>query len=230
MNLWLFDIDGTLVNITQVHLNTYKKIYRDFVHADVSDDVLLPTFGMTEHDLHPIVFKKLRLKVDEKLVHRMTAANARYFKTELTAHDVDLLPGVKEFFNYLTRKKQAHGVVTGNLKENAELILRKAKLFHSFDFIATDDGTKMRWQIVKDAIKIARKKGFVWKSVVVIGDTISDIEAARRCAKETGEKIIAVAVATGTCSYELLKQNKPDVLLRTMKEYSSIIEFVENAV
>ena len=223
-HLWLFDIDGTLVNIPQVHLATYKKMYQDFVHTSVSDDILLPTFGMTEHDMHPVVFKSCGIKKDEKLIRKMIAAHPRYFREELARHDVKPLPGVNAFVQKLKKLKQPYGIVTGNLKENAELILKKAKL--EFDAIATDDGTKARWQIVKAAIDTFGKKGHAWKSVVVIGDTITDIEAARHCAKQTGEKIISVAVATGTCTIEQLKD--ADIVLERMdcKKIFTLVESV----
>jgi len=203
--LWLCDIDGTLVNITQVHLNTYKKLYKEIAGIEVTDEILLPTFGMSEHEMHPAVFKALRIKKDEKLIKKMLAAHPKYFRTQLSANNIEPLSGVNEFLHKLKKRGEHCGIVTGNLKQNAELILQKAKLLSYFDFIATDDGTKVRWEIVRDAIEIARKKGYVWNKVVVIGDTMSDIEAAWRCAKETGEIIIAVAVATGTCTFAELK-------------------------
>lgn len=223
-NLWLFDIDGTLVNISHVHMATYRKMYKDFVKINVSDDILLPTFGMTEHDMHPIVFKSLGIKRNNKLIQKMLTAHPKYFKAELASQTVKPLPGVTEFLQKLKKLKQHVGIVTGNLKENADLILKKANL-SGFDFIATDDGKKQRWQIVRDAIDTAHKKGYTWNKVIVIGDTNTDIEAARHCAKVTGEKIVVVTVATGTCTFNQLKD--ADLTLNSM-DGQRILGFVDS--
>ena len=199
--LWLCDIDGTLVNITPVHLKTYKKLYKDIGGVDISDNLLLPHFGMSEFQMHKTIFKKIGL--NNNLIKKMITAHPKYFSNELSAQKIQSLPGVNEFLREVSRRKEHCGIVTGNLLENANLILKKAGLL--FDFIATDDGTKVRWEIVKDAITAARKKGYVWDKVVIIGDTITDIEAARECAKKTNENITDIAVATGTCTFAELK-------------------------
>ncbi|HLC19641.1 MAG TPA: HAD family hydrolase [Candidatus Nanoarchaeia archaeon] len=216
MRLWLFDIDGTLVNITHVHLAAYKNLYRDFVHCDAPTDLILITFGMSEHDMHSFVFGKLGLKFDSGLVKKMLAAHPFYFQKELAAAEVVPLPHAVDFLDAIKRANEPLGVVTGNLPENARLILEKAGLSHYFDFVSTDDGGRERWQIVMHGLELARGR---FDDVVVIGDTPFDIIAARRAALESGKKITVAVVSTGTSDYTELKAAKPDMHFSTLEDY-----------
>ena len=213
--IWLFDIDGTLVNITPVHLATYKKMYREIARTEVSDSLLLPHFGMSEYQMHQAVFAKLGLP--ENLIGKMIAAHATYFSAELGT--VQVLPGVHEMIAAIKKRKEHAGIITGNIKKNAELILKKAHL--SFEFMATDDGKKVRWEILMDAIEKGKKLGS--GRIIVVGDTTSDIEAVRECSRKTGERIVSIAVATGTCTLSQLKA--ADLVLPSM-DASTVVKVV----
>ncbi|HLC74628.1 MAG TPA: HAD hydrolase-like protein [Candidatus Nanoarchaeia archaeon] len=228
--LWLFDIDGTLVNINPVHIAAYKNLYKDFLHVDVPKELIVSTFGMSETDMHQVIFRAISKPYDKTLVNRILKNHPLYFKNALKNTSVLPLPGVLKFLNQLKNKHQHIGIVTGNLKKNAELILERSNLKKYFSFLATDNGHLERWQIVRNGIKKASSLKYNYDAIVVIGDTDKDIAAARKAAAVTKKRIIATAVATGTCSFAFLKKHKPDALLKTMKEYEKIIEYVSSSV
>ena len=213
MRLWLFDIDGTLVNITHVHLAAYKKMYHDIVGVVPSDAVFLSGFGMAEFEMHHSIFGKIWV-TDFSLVKQLISVHTSYFQKELEHSEVVPLPGVVDFLEALKRKKEFVAIVTGNLLANAEKILTKAGLRHYFRFISCDSGGMKRWQIVAAAIEKAAAD-----DVIVIGDTAHDVAAAREAAHSLGKKITVAVVATGTSDFVELKNAKPDMYFTTLEDY-----------
>ncbi|MBI1936247.1 HAD family hydrolase [Candidatus Woesearchaeota archaeon] len=215
-NLWLFDIDGTLVDINRLHLESYKKIYLSN-GIKVPDKVIISTFGMTEKELHKEIFKEIGLKYDSHLAEKMKKehGNALFSSIREIRH-IKPIKGVRELLDSMAKNKEFIGVVTGNIKENAMLILKKSRLAHFFSIIGYDDGGKSRKQIVKDTISRARKK-FNFENVIVIGDTIYDIEAGKYA------KAFTVGVATGSDSLGKLRNAKPDAALRRLTDYKKIL-------
>ena len=79
-----------------------------------------------------------------------------------------------------------------------------------------------RSDLIKYAIKKAEKLfGKIEKSkVFIIGDKIHDIKAA----KDSGATIIAIA--TGTTSYDELREKSPDYLLKDLGDTEKIISII----
>lgn len=220
-NLWLFDIDGTLVNINKLHLAAYRRTYLDN-GIRLSDKAILSTFGMTEKEMLDSVFSKIGLKYDQYLAEKIKREHQRnIFESINELNSIKPLAGVREFLTILSKHNQYAGIVTGNLKETAELILKKSKLSHFFRIIGYDDNKKSRKQIVKDAVFKAKRK-FDFEKVIVIGDTIHDIEAGKHI------NAFTVAVATGSDKLQKLKAMSPDLALPNLKNYRKIVDAVPN--
>lgn len=216
-NLWLFDIDGTLVNINKLHLATCRRTYLDN-GIRLSDKAILSTFGMSEKEMIDRLFPKIRLKYGNGLAEKIKRQHQRnIFDSINELNSIKPLAGVREFLASLSNNNQYAGIVTGNLKDTAELILRKSKLFHFFRVMAYDDNKKSRKQIVKDAVSRAKRK-FDFEKVVVIGDTIHDIEAGKSV------NAVTIAVATGSDTLKKLKGKNPDFALSNLKNYKKIIK------
>ena len=217
-NLWLFDIDGTLVNINKLHLANYREIYLKHGIA-VSDSLILSTFGMTENEMHKKIFNKLRLPCNEELIKRLNQEHVKgVLKSLNSLNAIKPLGSVLEFLSYLKNNKEYAGVVTGNLKETAEVILNKSGLDGFFSFVCCDDGKKSRKQIIKEAVKKAKSRNYDFKKVIVIGDTIHDIAAGKHA------NAFTVGVATGSDTLSRLRKAKPDVAVNNLKNFMVILK------
>lgn len=108
-------------------------------------------------------------------------------------------------------------VVTGNCQSGANIKLRHADLlkFFSCDHIFTSSIERAaRHEILEKAIK------FVGNFAIVIGDSPSDILAARKF------DLVSVAVLTGQHSQEELAQYKPSYLLSSDWSVSELFEIL----
>jgi phosphoglycolate phosphatase-like HAD superfamily hydrolase len=62
------------------------------------------------------------------------------------------------------------------------------------------------------------RQGFGKENIYIIGDSIYDIE----CAKRIG--VISIGVSTGFAEYELLERTGPDYLYRDLSQWETLIQ------
>jgi len=91
----------------------------------------------------------------------------------------------------------ALGVATGNVRAGAEAKLTAAGLHTHFSLGGYGSDSHVRAELVAAAIARGRERGAL-REVVVVGDTVHDIAAARACGA------VACAVATGSDPAEAL--------------------------
>ncbi|MFH1181452.1 MAG: HAD family hydrolase [Candidatus Woesearchaeota archaeon] len=208
-NLYLFDIDGTMVNMTKYHVAAYQNAYKAVLGIKVSKDVLVRQFGNVEEKIHEHVFSHYSIKDKSKIKSIISNYKSRIIKTFRT-EKIRVLPGVKSLLARLKKEKNLLGVVTGNSKPVGEAILRKSKLKKFFSIFSYGKVLK-RAGIVENAIKAAKHKSFC--TVIVIGDSPFDIKAGK------ANRAITVAVATGRYSLKALKEERPDFAVRSLSDF-----------
>ena len=105
-NLWLFDIDGTLVNINHIHLASYKKDYKDVMKIDVPSNLIISTFGMSQAELHKEICRKLRIPLNKDIEKKLMKIHASNFGKTLAMADIKPLRMVLEFLRHLKSRKE----------------------------------------------------------------------------------------------------------------------------
>lgn len=218
-NLYMFDIDGTLVDANHLHTISYKKAYKYVLGIDVSEQAIEDQFGEGERETHIAIFKELGIPFDESLASRITKTFSDQLIKSLQSEKITPLDGVVQYLTTLRTNGDYLGVVTGNLEKQALLTLQNSGLRKFFSIVSYDDGTKSKEQIVGDALKLAKSERYQFGRIVVVGDTLHDIYA--------GKSINAFTVgvnsgARGSTTFELLEKNA-DLALHGLREYKKII-------
>jgi pyrophosphatase PpaX len=221
--LYLFDIDGTLVDFLDIHVESYQHAYNKVLGVMLPKEEFTKQFGMPEMVWTKQVFKKKGF--DENKIEETLKEYRDYLFNWIENKEIPLLKSVKEFLDYLKTNNQFLGIVTGNTKVKGEIILSKANLINLFDVFSYAEGTKPRYKIVETAIKMAKEKGLEFDNIIVIGDTPFDVISGKKAESET--KIFTVGVATGTFKREELENESPDLVIDSMKEYVKIVELVQ---
>ena len=124
-----------------------------------------------------------------------------------------LLPGVETLLEHLASLENVElGLLTGNLKEAAQIKLQNVGIDHYFSFGGYGDSHADRNDVAVAAVENARDTiaSFSSDHVWVIGDTANDI----RCARHVGAKVLAVE--TGGVSAESLRAADPDLQMRDL--------------
>jgi phosphoglycolate phosphatase len=203
---YLFDIDGTLLNSRDaVHYFAFRNAMREVlgieasiegvqVHGNTDPGILravLRREGMNDPDINAAL---------PEIVERMCAEVGRN-REQLNP---ELCPTIPDLLRHLRSGGKALGVVSGNLEPIGWLKLEKAGLKPLFSFASFSHPREHRADIFRHGIEQAREIVGKEGSVFIVGDTPSDIRAARET--EAG----VIALATGIYKFPELLACEPD--------------------
>ena len=157
-------------------------------------------------------------------VHAFTEALRRfkraYFRRltrTLPLSEGHVLPGVTDLLQRLAGDDSATvGLGTGNFRVSAAMKLRYYDIDGYFALGGFGDQVEDRAQMIAQAIAVARRRAGRHAKVFVIGDTINDITSAKLNAA------IAVGVATGPASEDVLTRAGADIVLPTLEQANDI--------
>jgi len=203
---YLFDIDGTLLNSRDaVHYVAFRHAMREVFGIEASIEGV-PVHGNTDIGILRAVLRRHQLNDHEidarmpQMLDRM-CAEVRENRDQLQP---ELCPSIMELVTWLHQDGKLLGVVSGNLETIGWLKLEKAGLKRMFSFASFSHPRELRVDIFRHGLALAREKLGAPGPTFVIGDTPSDIEAARA----TGTPVIALA--TGIFSFSDLMACGPD--------------------
>jgi len=193
--LTLWDIDGNLINAYKYHTPAYQKAIKEVYGVTPTFEEIEKNYGLPAKEVVAIPVRNLGVD-EEKIQEGMEKVFSIYSKQLEEGIKADsketILPGVSAL---LSKVKSLHipmGVVTGNIKQAGEALIKGSNLFGFFspEINSYGDTAKYRHEIVSAAIKHAQKNDFIddGAKIYVFGDTPADVEAAKK------NKCISVAV------------------------------------
>jgi phosphoglycolate phosphatase len=211
--LYLFDIDGTLISsggaggkAMRAAFTAIWRLEDGFRGVEFS--------GRTDRAILRDALAGAGLYDDHFEEHLRRFKRAYYRRLQGTLHTSpgSVLPGVVEF---IERLREEDGVTislgTGNFRNSAGMKLRHYGLHEHFESGGFGDRTEDRAELIAQAIRTAGRARGAHSTVIVIGDTVHDVAAAK------ANGAVAVAVATGTASSETLAASGADVVLDTLE-------------
>jgi phosphoglycolate phosphatase len=203
---YLFDIDGTLLNTRDgVHYYAFRNALRHFFGIEGTIDGV-PVHGNTDLGILRAVLQRDGI-ADETFESQLPAL-IRHMCDEVQRNAADirveLCPSVRELLARLHGAGKLLGIVSGNLETIGWTKISAAGLSRYFSFGSFSDRRELREDIFQYGIEEARRIRGAEASVMVIGDTPSDIRAARKVG------IPIVSVATGIFPVDQLSALAPD--------------------
>ena len=221
----LFDLDGTLVNTGGAGLRAFDRAMADEFDPGMNLHVLKPA-GMTD----PAIFREIYLhnrghppSADEE--NRLFVRYLECLEEEVRdSKDFRVLPGVVELLEDLSNRNGfLLGLGTGNLEAGARIKLERAGLNKYFSFGGFGSDSSDRPEL----LKLAVERGICLaggdpnpKAVIVVGDTPRDIVAGKSIGAMT------LAVASGPYQKSELKACGPDLLVDSLLERRTIVEWL----
>ncbi len=211
---FLFDIDGTLLNT------------RDLVHWNALHQAMLEAYGI-DTTIEGIAYHgKTDLGILRAALDRAGIRDGQFEANLPTALHVicrdvskresqlvtEVCPGIKDLLQFLAEQRKFIGVASGNLESVGWCKIRAAGLQSLFQFGCFSDQCEDRASIFRNAVEHVRSRLGRQSTVCFIGDTPSDIAAAR----EVGGRIIAAA--TGIFSRQQLASHQPDLCISRCDE------------
>jgi phosphoglycolate phosphatase-like HAD superfamily hydrolase len=208
----LFDIDGTLIRSHGSGMRAFAWACGQVLGADESVVRSVVPDGKTDPLILAEVLALVGGTADAQAVRTAYVGRLdRELRGGLERGEIRVLPGVPALLAQLEGEGEAWalGVGTGNWSDGAEVKLRHAGLGGRFAFGGYGEDGATRADVIAEG---ARRAGPA-DEVVVVGDTVRDVEAARAC----GFRV--VAVGTGASSdITALRRSRPDVLLDDLSD------------
>jgi phosphoglycolate phosphatase len=135
-----------------------------------------------------------------------------------------ILPGAKELLERLSKTQSILVLYTGDSPMVAQGILKATKLDRYFSYCYFGTEFERRSDMIRAAIKKIKEtinREFKGSDIVVVGDSIRDVE----CGKEFNA--ITIAVATGQHTPDQLAKMNPDLLVSSLAETNAIVEVIK---
>lgn len=194
-----FDIDNTLIQSSTGHTEAMIAAIRDIYGVTTSIDIIRH-HGMTDPDIINRILEKCGVGepiVESKLNDCLVRMQQLYAEIVLS-ENIIVLGGVLNLLSRLEQEGFFLGLVTGNLEKIAYAKLEKTGLNGYFQFGGFGSDHINRTELVKLAIKRAKKHFGLNDNIRVFhfGDATQDMTAAR----EAGAKPIGVVTGVFTAA------------------------------
>lgn len=212
----VFDIDGTLLTTGGAGAVAWGRAFHELhgVSANIGD---YTEAGMPDHEVCRVTF--LHVIGREPSENEIVTLMLRYLEhlpdAVAASTTYRILPGVHEALTELEAAGYPLGLTTGNVEQAARIKLQRGDLNRYFPFGGYGSDSPHRGDLTKKAIERAGEivgEAVDPTSVLVVGDTPRDVEAARYAGA------VSVGVATGHFTKEQLAQAGADHVLGTLEE------------
>jgi len=196
--LYLFDIDGTLLHARRSGRRAFEAVFAA-QHGIAGACDGMKFGGKTDPALIDEVFvARLGRPASERERSAFLDAYLPLLHADVSSGGVEVIGGVREALAWLAARTDVLlGIATGNVRAGADAKLAAAGLHDYFAVGGYGSDSHLRAELVAAAIARGRERTGV-REVVVVGDTVHDIAAARACGA------VACAVATGSDTAEAL--------------------------
>lgn len=205
-DVFLFDIDGTLLNSRDgVHYFAFQHAVRAVLNMETNIEGV-PVHGNTDPGIMRAVLRRVGLNDAAIDAHMPQIVAQMCAEVERNQEQLrpEICPSIPELISHLQARGKVLGAASGNLETVGWLKLEKAGLRPRFAFGSFSYPRESRADIFRHGVELARQHLGRPASVTVIGDTPSDIEAARAI------DLPVIVLATGIFSFAELMAHDPD--------------------
>ncbi len=205
--LIIFDLDQTLIQVFDYHEKALEQTTKKFFGFKCKFwEIDFP--GKSFKAIFIELAKKHKIKVTSKQVSEATKFQEKTFVKVLPKNlKKDVLPGVVSLLTKLS-KKYTVALVTGSSPKMINAMLTRSGLKIYFHLII--DGVQA---IDKEhMIKLAKMKARNYGTVVMLGDSVRDIEGGK------ANKTKTIGLLTGYHSRKKLMKHKPDYIAKNLKD------------
>ncbi|MDP2730955.1 MAG: HAD family hydrolase [Dehalococcoidales bacterium] len=226
MKLIIFDLDQTLVDFISVHDEVTRRLFKEFFDIEPR----LTEIDFAGKSLNDNLRGLARLRdVPEDVFQRKSQQLLESYETifskslppDAAKH---ILPGARELLNELSKTDHIIALYTGDSPGIVSSVFRATGLGKYFKFCLYGTQVEARADMVRLAIKRAREitgRDFKNKEIVIIGDSVRDIECGRLF------NALTIAVATGFHSRVQLLAAGPDYLFEDLKDNKEILAAIK---
>jgi len=174
---FLFDLDGTLIDSVYQHVLAWREALEQ-AGIELSVWRIHRRIGMSGGLFMHALVRETGRRVTSKEAARMLQAHKRAYLRR--ASQVRALPGARELLAYLSRERVPWAIATSGRMETAQIAFKALGLDRSAPVVTRDQVAHAKPD--PDLfVAAAERLGVPISNAVVVGDSVWDLLAARRC-------------------------------------------------
>lgn len=215
----IFDLDGTLVNTTEIYFNVIEAVLERLGLPPVSRRLILDAARDGEFEWERMLPRE-RMADKDRLLKDMWAVRDELFPVMLRERTT-LIEGAEDLLKKIREGGTLLGLVTSTPRKNLLykwMPLGEPGIKHFFSAIITADDVEKRKPSPEAFVACAEKLGAEARRCVIVGDTRTDIIAGKRAG------MITVGVLTGFDTHDQLKAESPDLIVASVAD---LLEWLE---
>lgn len=214
----IFDIDGTLVDSFSAYYSIFNRGISRYNLGPASRKFLANCLKESL-SLGEMLRRIFSTNGGEPLIERCKREILELF-LKVEVDEVKPYPGINELLENLKDRGIKIGIATGrmSLPEDEWSRFKRFGLDRFIDAIVTSREVEGRKPAPDTIIECAKRLNVLIEECLVVGDTGSDIVAARRAGA------IPVAVSRGQDNKDLLEKEKPESIFKNLNELITYLE------
>jgi phosphoglycolate phosphatase len=175
----IYDLDGTLIDSARDMCVAVSSVLADHGLPPISDEEARLFMGEGSKITMRRAFAKNGRTLDDAQASAVTREFVRYYELD-PVHYTTAFDGVAEVVKRLDRLGLKQGVCTNKFEKSARMILMGLKLMPPIADVAGADTFTVRKPDPGHILQLIDKIGGRRERAVMVGDSIHDVEAARR--------------------------------------------------
>jgi beta-phosphoglucomutase len=211
----LFDWDGTLADSRKAIVVSFQKALKE-INLEVPVQYIERRMGIGASETFREILNAANRRVDEKVVKQLVERKSKV-QIEL-AGEVALFEGARQLLGELQGKVKV-GLATMNNRAVVMHLLQINGIADCFDAVLTVEAVSHSKPDPEIFLKTAEQLKAKPRGCVVFEDSLFGVKAA----KSAG--MCCIAVTTGVYSEQELAVEKPDLIVKTLKD-PQIFEFI----
>lgn len=201
----VFDMDGTLTQTNQLIYDSFNYIAKKYAGRSYSVPEINAMFGPPEEGALLAIVKQEVL--DEAMADYLTFYRKHHNRL------ARLYPGIEEVLRYISQSGRKLAVFTGKGNRTATITLQEFHIDRYFDYIVSGNDVVNHKPSSEGLRKIMDHFGFGAEEVLMVGDAVSDVKAAR------GAGVKIAAVLWDSYAKEKVLQMDTDLAFHGVEEF-----------
>jgi len=204
----IFDWDGTLADTRKAIVVSFQKALKE-INLEVPTQYIERRIGIGASETFREILGAANRRVDEKIVKQLVERKSKV-QIELSS-EVALFEGARELLEAL-RGKVKVGLASMNNRAVIMHLLQINGIADCFDTILTVEAVSHSKPDPEIFLKTAEQLKANPQGCVVLEDSIFGVKAAKSA------NMGCIAVTTGVYSKQELEREKPDLIVKTLKD------------
>lgn len=200
---FLFDLDGTLIDTTELIARSFRHAYSSVIGGEPADELLMANVG-----------QPLMTQMELLGGHQAQELYDTYREFNHARHDefINTYDGIEELLVELKARGAKLAIVTSKSRETVDMAFRCIPIEHYFDAVITTDDTDNHKPHPQPILLAMRMLDLAPDESVYIGDSPFDIKAGQAAG------IATAAVGWGMFAPVRLRELEPDFYFEKPEE------------